>query len=109
MEDAISHNFSYYRTLTTNKYLKIPIDNMFITCKTHTHKKEVKQPLYMPGQALRITEGGGFQISDNRHMKVVCLSALHTGRLYPKEIFLLLIVVRGHIHTNTKFVNLPSI
>jgi hypothetical protein len=47
----------------------------------------VKQSHYRPGEAPR------FQ--DNRHMQVIGLSALRTGRLYPLEIFVVLISVRG--------------
>jgi hypothetical protein len=51
---------------------------------------KVKQSHYRPWQALRAPGGRGPRFLDNRHMKVVRLSALRTGR---QERFLVLISV----------------
>jgi hypothetical protein len=59
-------------------------------------KAKVKLSHYRPGQALRAAGGLRFpEFLDNRHMKVVKLSALRTGGLYPQAIFLVFISVRG--------------
>jgi len=47
-----------------------------------TYEYRVKQSLYGPGQTQR-AETPRFE--DNQHMKVVRLSALRTGCLYPPE------------------------
>ena len=56
--------------------------------------KKVKQSHYSPW-GFQEVEAPRFQ--DNRHTKVVRLSALCTGCLYPQEILLVLISVRGWV------------
>jgi len=57
----------------------------------------VKQSHYTPGVAQRVPESYISQITWQWHRVVLRLSALRTGRLYPQEMFLVFISVRGWV------------
>jgi hypothetical protein len=70
-------------------------NNAFPKIVLFMSKVKVKQSDYRPW-GFQEVEAPRFL--DNWHMKVARLSALCTGRLYPQEIFLVLISVRGCVN-----------
>ena len=56
---------------------------------------KAKKSHYRPDKPRGFQEFEAPRFQDSRHMKVVRLSALATGRLYSQDIFLVLISVTG--------------
>jgi len=75
------------------RFLDFPAGSL-VTVLAELCSVKVKHSLYRTGHALSVPGGCGSHIS-RQHMKVVRLSVVHTGCLYPQERSLVIISVRG--------------
>jgi hypothetical protein len=75
--------FSWTATLLAEEVeFRRPLDDAYVTNEGYW---KVKQSRYRSGLAQRVPGSDGSQTSWQRHRMVVRLSALRTGRLYPRK------------------------
>jgi len=94
------------RLANRSKMVKSQICTKYVTMRKVTVKNKIKveQSLCKPGQASGFQEVEDRRVQDIGHIKMVRLSVLRTGRLYPplREIFLVLISAIGWVYPSPR-------